>query len=228
VLGRAVGFVRQKADRYGLELPERGQVRKSEMKRFLPSTPVVVEAGAHVGIDTAAMARRWKSSRIHAFEPIPALYQKLVAHTRRYSNVTTYPVALAARSGEVMMNISSGRSDASSSILQPLEHLTIHPDVTFEKSIAVRTITLDEWASEHAVDPDLLWLDAQGAELQILESGVSTLNSVSAIYTEVSIVQNYSGGTLYRDLASWLRVHGFKPVIERIAWADGGNVLFVR
>ena len=228
MLQRALGFLRHQANLRGMELPKKGRVRKREIERFLPSAPVVVEAGAHIGIDTVAMARRWKGCKIHAFEPIPGLYQQLVARVREQDNVRTYQLALATKSGEVMMNVSGGRSDGSSSILQPLEHLTFHPDVTFDETIVVRAITLDEWASEHAVQPDLLWLDAQGAELQILQSGSSTLRWVSAIYTEVSVVHNYSGSALYAELVSWLGEHGFKPVIERIAWADGGNVLFAR
>lgn len=228
MLQRALGFARHRAELYGLELPEKGQVRKGEIERFLPAAPVVVEAGAHVGNDTAAMARRWADGAIHAFEPIPALYRRLVAKVQRYDNVRTYQLALAAASDEVVMHVSGGRSDASSSILRPDKHLTLHPDVTFDHTVTVRAVTLDEWADEHRVEPDLLWLDAQGAELQILQSGTSTLDSVSAIYTEVSLQDNYADGVRYPNLASWLRTHGFKPVIERIAWADGGNVLFAR
>jgi 2-O-methyltransferase len=228
MLQRAMGLVRHQADLNGVELPQRGRVRKREMERFLPSAPVVVEAGAHLGIDTATMARRWTEGSIHAFEPVPALYQQLVAKVRAYDNVHTYRLALAATSGEVVMNVSGGRSDASSSILRPLEHETFHPDVTFDETITVRAVTLDDWANEHQVKPDLLWLDAQGAELQILQAGLSTLSWVSAIYTEVSVVHSYAGGALYPDLASWLGEQGFKPVVERIGWADGGNVLFSR
>lgn len=222
------GRIRHKAELAGFELPEKGRVRKREIARFLPSAPTIVEVGAHIGIDTAAMARRWNAGSIHAFEPVPALYRQLVARVQRHQNVATYQLAMAGTSGELTMNVSGGRSDGSSSLLRPLEHLKFHPDVTFDETVTVPATTLDEWAKEHAIEPDLLWLDAQGAELQILQAAQSTLMSVRAIYTEVSVVQNYAGGALYPELETWLRGHGFRPVIERIAWADGGNVLFVR
>lgn len=44
---------------------------------YLPSAPVIVEAGAHVGSDTQAMARRWRAATIHAFEPVPELFELL-------------------------------------------------------------------------------------------------------------------------------------------------------
>ena len=223
-----MGIVRRQAELCGFELPEKGRVRKRQIERFLPPTPHVVEAGAHIGIDTASMARRWRHGRIYAFEPVPALYRQLLTRVRRFGNVSTYQLALAGTSGELSMNVSSGGSDGSSSLLRPQEHLRFHPNVTFDDVITVQATTLDEWASAHSVKPDLLWLDAQGAELQILRSGTSVLESVAAIYTEVSLVQNYSDGPLYPELASWLSRFGFKPVIERIAWTDGGNVLFSR
>jgi FkbM family methyltransferase len=228
LLQRTLGFLRSQAEDHRLELPRKGQVRKREMKRFLPAAPIVVEVGAHIGVDTSAMARLWREGRIYAFEPIPNLYRQLVDRVRRYDNVRTYQLALGTHSGEVAMNVSSGRSDGSSSLLTPLEHLEFHPDVTFEETITVHATTLDEWTNEHSVKPDLLWLDAQGAELHILQSATSALSSASAIYTEVSIVENYSGGALYPALVSWLGEHGFKPAIECIPWADGGNVLFSR
>jgi FkbM family methyltransferase len=228
VLQQVRGGMRHKAELLGLELPEKGQVRKREIARFLPAAPQVVEVGAHVGLDTQAMARRWPEGAIHAFEPVPALYEQLVARVRGQRNVTTYRLAVAGTSGELIMNLSGGRSDGSSSLLRPLEVRKFHPDVTFEETIAVRATTLDEWAEEHAVEPDMLWLDAQGAELQILQAAQTTLMSVRAIYTEISVAENYADGALYPELTSFLRGHGFRPVIERIAWADGGNVLFAR
>jgi FkbM family methyltransferase len=223
MLQRVIGAARHIGELYRLELPERGQVRKRDIERFLPSAPVVVEVGAHVGTDTAAMARRWRDGEIHAFEPVPALYRRLKAKVRRFDNVRTYQLALAARSAETVMHVSGGRSDASSSILRPDEHLAVHPEVTFDQTITVHAVTLDEWSTDNAVTPDLLWLDAQGAELQILASGTSTLGSVAAIYTEVSIRRNYAGGVLYPELVSWLRGQGFIPAMERIAWADGSH-----
>jgi FkbM family methyltransferase len=228
VLQQVRGRIRHRAELLGLELPEKGQVRKRDIARFLPAAPQVVEVGSHVGLDTEAMACRWPKGTIHAFEPVPALYEQLAARVRRRGNVTTYRLAVAGTSGELTMNLSGGRSDGSSSLLRPLDVRKFHPDVTFEETIAVRSTTLDEWAKQHAVEPDMLWLDAQGAELQILQAAHSTLMSVRAIYTEVSIAENYADGALYPELKSFLRGHGFSPVIERIAWADGGNVLFAR
>jgi precorrin-6B methylase 2 len=53
----------------------------------LPPAPVIVEAGAHVGRDTVRMARVWPEGRIHAFEPLPNVFDTLLRNTKGLSNV---------------------------------------------------------------------------------------------------------------------------------------------
>ena len=190
---------------------------------------MIVEAGAHTGTDTAAMARRWRRAQIHAFEPVPDVYDRLEGRTRQFANVYRYSIALAASAGTEQMYVSGGESDGSSSLLAPDDHLRSHPGVRFDQQISVETSTLDEWSASRGVPTvDLLWLDAQGAELDILRGGQGLLPSVTAIYTEVSILANYKGGVLYPELYEYLLTAGFVAVSVQIAWEDGGNALFVR
>ena len=74
---------------------------------------------------------------------------------------------------------------------------------------------------------DFMWLDLQGMELNVLKSGKSILQTVIAIYTEVSSIEVYKDQTLYTDLKEWLTSNGFS--IEReVVEKGGGNVLFIR
>lgn len=206
-----------------------GVVPKKDIRPFLPENPVIVEAGAHIGSDTVEMAQLWRDATIHAFEPIPDLYRQLVRNTEGSANVHTYPLALGEASGEVTLHISSGRSDASSSVLIPKKHLEVHPDVLFETRITAEAVTLDDWAKKHNIQKiDMLWLDLQGFELQVLQQSQAVLANVSVIYTEVSLIENYEKGALYQNLVAWLDTQDFAAVREEIAWKDGGNVLFVR
>lgn len=206
-----------------------GTISKDAIGKYLPPSPTIVEAGAHVGVDTAEMAALWPSSKIYAFEPVPGIYKQLVANVRPYKNIKAYKLALSNKTGKNKIYVSGGRSDGSSSLLKPKEHLKIHPDVTFNSSVDIETITLEDWMLENKVSKvDFLWLDMQGFELQVLKSCKPLLKHVSAIYTEVNLVENYEKGALYEELKSWLNNQGFEPTIERMPWADGGNVLFIK
>jgi FkbM family methyltransferase len=202
---------------------------KKIIKNFLPDDAVIVEAGAHAGVDTGEFARLFPTGRVYAFEPVPDIFFSLVENKGHLKNVIFFSVALGEKDEEVNMFVSGGRSDGSSSLLAPKDHLIDHPDVLFNENIFVNSITMDTWADLFAIPRvDLLWLDLQGLELNVLKSGQRVLENVRAIYTEVNLKENYEGAALYSDLRSWLEERGFSVELEQIYWEDGGNVLFVR
>ena len=206
-----------------------GEVPKEYIASFLPPNPVILEAGAHIGIDTIEMSKFWPAAKIYAFEPVPDIFKKLKENTKKFKNVKCFDIALSDHSGSAKLFISSGSSDGSSSLLQTKEHLSLHPNVLFKEAIDIKTITLNDWAEMNNIKYiDFLWLDLQGLELHVLKQSENFLNIVKAIMTEVSLIENYAGGVLYTELKEWLNSRGFKVQREEIAWSDGGNVFFVR
>ena len=206
-----------------------GIIPKSYIHSYLPKNPIIVEAGAHIGSDTLEMSRLWQNATIHAFEPVPHLFQLLAHNTEGIANIHIYPLALGETTGKFDIHISSGKSNGSSSLLLPKKHLEIHPDVFFQEKITVQAITLDDWALQHEIKHvDMLWLDLQGYELQVLRNSASILRGVKVIYTEVNLIENYENCALYNDLKIWLQEKGFEVEQEALAWQDAGNVLFIK
>jgi len=213
----------------GIPKINKDRIAKAVLKKFLPSRPVVVDCGAHDGADSVELARILKAE-VHAFEPVPGIFERLKTKTARYPAIHCYEMALSNIDGTQEFHVSEGGSDASSSLLEPQDHLLDHPDTYFKKVIPVRTMTLDHWATAHKISKvDLLWLDMQGFELQMLQASGAILDTVSLIHTEVSLKSTYKGVTLFKDYKSFLESKGFKVLIEAIpqGW-DMGNVLFVR
>ncbi|MGD0338465.1 MAG: FkbM family methyltransferase [Bacteroidota bacterium] len=210
-------------------LTKKGIISKTEIAKFLPSNPIIIEAGAYIGNDTKTMSRQWPDGFIHAFEPVPSIYSKLVRNVRRCNNVRCYPIALAKESGLVQIFISDGESTASSSLLRPKEHLKYHPKTVFQKPQLVESTTLDDWKRRYNIEKvDFLWLDTQGTELEIMKNAPIVMRDVSVIYTEVSLKEMYEGSSLYGELKRWLMAEGFVVKREELPWEDMGNVLFVR
>ena len=206
----------------------KGVIPKKYFKSFLPENPIILEAGAHKGSDTVELAKIWPEGTIHAFEPVPQLYKKLKKHTRNYKNILCYPLALGDTTGLYKMYISTGASDASSSLLPPKDLLSIFPSIYFDDTLQVATLTLDDWAKENnIISIDFFWLDLQGMELKVLKSGSTILKTVKAIYSEVSSIEGYENQDLYLELREWLEKQGF--YVEREAVENGeGNVFFLR
>jgi FkbM family methyltransferase len=223
IFQRAVNFLIR------LKKNETEVIPKRLIATYLPANPTIVEAGAHIGVDTVQMSKRWPQGTIHAFEPIPDLFRQLQSNTAKRNNVCCYPLALGKQTGAATMFVSSGRSDASSSLFPPKAHLAHHPDILFDTKIQVPTITLDQWAAEQGIKKiDFLWLDLQGYELAVLQAATAVLATVQAIYTEVNLEETYAGVALYPELRQWLAAHGFNVIREDLPWQDGGNVFFAK
>jgi len=193
----------------------------------LPSDPVIVEAGAHVGLDTVEMARLWSRGQIHAFEPIPHIYQQLEAQTAKLPNVRTYQTALGAETATADMWLSSGGT-ASSSLLDPKTHLEAFPAIEFRHKIKVDVTTLDDWSqSAHVARVDFLWLDMQGCELAALQHAKRILPSVSAIALEVFLEELYADAPLWPEVQAWIQGQGF-VILRQILGRTYGDALAVR
>ncbi len=205
-------------------------ISKIYIKKFLHGKPVIIDAGAHIGSDSIEMCRFFDNPQIHAFEPVPSIFNSLKHNVRKYKNIKTYQVALSNTTGQQELNISSGGSDASSSLLKPQAHLVDHPEVFFNDIINVETITLDEWAkNNHISKVDFLWLDMQGFELEVLKASQIIFPTISVVHMEVSTKNTYEKAPTYPEIRIWMESKGFKVVKEAIphGW-DMGNVLFVK
>jgi 2-O-methyltransferase len=202
-------------------------IDKREAVSFLPRDPVILEAGAHIGIDTVELARLWPEGTVHAFEPISDLYRQLQRRTKRLPNVRTYQRALGAATGTMSMWVSEG-GDESSSLLVPKDHLEVFPGIGFGDQEDVQVTTIDDWASEEGVKRvDFLWLDMQGHELTALKHASTLLANVRAMILEVFTRELYQGAPLWPEVEEWLIGVGFVVVRENIGPAFG-DVLVAR
>ncbi len=215
-------------EHFGIPTVKGEKISKSILKAYLPRNPIVIDCGAHDGSDSILLYKVLGGS-IHAFEPVPEIYNRLLKNCSKLS-IRCYPVALSNVCGESKLFKSSGTSDASSSLLAPKNHLVDHPTVLFTDSITVGTVTLDQWAHINKIsEVHLLWLDMQGAELQMLQASEVILPTVKVIHTEISIRETYEEVGTYEHLRAFLLLKGFSVVVEAIPnGADMGNVVFAR
>ena len=173
----------------------------------------IVEAGAYDGSDTIEMHKMWPNAQIHSFEPIPALFNRLVRNVKNIKNIHYYQLALSDKTGTSVMYLSEdswGNVNGSSSLLSPKEHLIYSPGALFNKKINVNTITINDWVKFNNVNKiNFMWLDMQGYELHALMQAENILDTVEVIVIEVEFVEAYAGQYLYDDVKIWLEGRGF-------------------
>jgi len=188
---------------------------------FLPQNPTILEAGCHEGQDTILLGKAWPLGHVYAFEPV----KKFVGFTldelkkHKVSNVTVFPFALSATSGEQKFYYNN-QVGAASSLLESSGQDTL---------MTVNSVNLDEWARDNRVNYiDFMWLDMEGSELSVLRSAPAILKTVKVIITEVNFKEFRKGTTQYRDLYNFLTENGFKlfKIWGSPVWQ--GTALFIR
>lgn len=197
----------------------------SLLRRLLPDAPIVVEAGAQLGEDTAWMSEFWPQSKIYSFEPNPPSYAKLCEVAQKCKNVLTEQLALSDKVGEFSFYLAGGAS----SLLRPdqqINNVYFHSDLNHP--ITVKATTLDLWAQSKGIkNVDFLWFDMEGNELHAFKGAPTILKTVKVIYTEVNLQRFWEGCVLYSELTDWLTKQGFEKVWDDIVPNWHGNAVFV-
>jgi FkbM family methyltransferase len=141
------------------------------VQRLLSGDDVFWDVGANVGYFTlvaaTALANR---GQIVAFEPGKNAYERLTENIslNSYQNIQTFPVAVTDREGEAVLHLLGDIADSSASLYQAGD--------TQAGQEVCRTVALDHFLdSEGLRPPDLIKLDAEGAELAVLQGAQGLL-----------------------------------------------------
>lgn len=218
-----------KADHYeGVDLFKgMGRIDPHWLTQFLPYNPVVFEAGACYGADTAKVAKTWPKGRIIAFEPNPhafLLLQKKI-YNDNLTNVEPFNLALNDVNGLTTLYVCYGMQgkdpifEYASSLLLLTKEMEIYCK---GPAVSVPCVTLDDWCAENEIDHiDLLHLELEGLELQALRKSPQILKTVKAIWVKTIRHPHRVGMTHYHELKQFLErsqfvlvSHWYKPEIE--------------
>ena len=134
------------------------------VQRLLTGDDVFWDVGANVGYFTLMAATALKNhGSIVAFEPGQNAYARLTENLalNPYRNIRTFPVAVSDREGEAVLHLAGDIADSSAS-LYPAAGAQAGQEVC-------RTVSLDHLLDSQGLrPPDLIKLDAEGAELAVL------------------------------------------------------------
>lgn len=129
---------------------------------------VFLDIGSYFGFYGLLAAQR--GARVFAFEPVPANFQLLALHRdlNQCDRLQAFQVALSDHEGEVSFALPSGENRGTGRMQMG--------DAQSAQTARVSATTLDRFAESHTLDRlDALKLDVEGAELQVLAGGRSTI-----------------------------------------------------
>jgi FkbM family methyltransferase len=185
----------------------------------------LVEVGANIGATTVLAMRRYGFTHAVAIEPSPRNFSTLklnLAANRLESFVVALPCAVADEEGSrrfVTSSISSGRDK----LMSPGSD---------REAILVECVTLDGLVDRGIIDPSrvgLLWIDAVGAEPEVLQGAARLLEHGVPVVTGVrprppdwqktkasSVARSFAAYTDFRQLR-----HENQPISDLEAWLKG-------
>lgn len=169
-------------------------------------------------------------------EPLPKAFEQLKNAVSRNADYVAVNALCASESGQEKSFFVSEKAGGSSSMLKPTGHLDIHPEVGFENELILRTTTVDEIVKnlrleghEKLVDKlDLLYIDVQGAELDVLKGSEEFLTKAKFVFAEVSHGGLYEGDTSITAIIDFLSERKFKLAFTYINKHGWGDALFIR
>jgi FkbM family methyltransferase len=139
---------------------------------------VVIDIGAHVGLFSIYLAKRWPALKVFAFEPFPANFRNCAENLQINSvtNVVLSPNAITNDSRLLSMATDPHNSGGASAVVKTFESNGIVTDLA--------SMTLDEVFLVHEIGRcKLMKIDCEGMEYEIL-LGARVLDKVEYLAGE--------------------------------------------
>ena len=171
----------------------------------------VLDVGANLGEMSLHLgALVGPGGKVHAFEPYPPAYERLVQHIERnllQSRIDPHALAFSNVPGSLTMSVPDSGADN-----QGVGSIVNHDAGRLPKTVRVEATTLDLFVERHAIGKiDFIKLDIQGAEYFFLEGGRQTLRDQRPeIVMEVSPGDLRPLGKTSRDLLMLVDSLGYR------------------
>jgi len=214
---------------------ETGSLTVHEIRQLVGrDDPVIIEIGANVGQTTLEFLSVMPRARIYCFEPEPRAIAQFKAMVKS-PNVTLIECGVGNQNGTVNFHQSSGSEEYSNwnqsgSIRAPKEVTDVWPKLTFENTIQIPIVRLDDWIKTQNIKRiDFIWADTQGAEGDLIQGGIETLNRARYFYTEFGFQELYDGqislGEIDAHLKNFsvMRVFAMDVLFENMSFKTGGE-----
>ncbi|SNR17698.1 FkbM family methyltransferase [Tenacibaculum jejuense] len=199
-----------------------------ESEKFLTDITGLIHVGANIGQE----CRLYKKYGLDVIwiEPIPEVFQQLKRNIKKFPNQKAIQALLTNKNDETYEFNIANNNGASSSILKLDKHQDLWPEVSYEKTLQLKSITLQKLVADELIDINkyqAIVLDTQGSELLVLQGSIALLKKIKYISTEVANFESYKNCCKLDDMILFMKSNGFIEVYrETFAESDHGEIYY--
>ncbi len=190
----------------------------------------IIDIGSNTGQFAKKMRKFFPDAKIYSFEPIPEVYNELLANFEGDLNFKAFNCGIGDIDGQMTFNLNE-YSDSSSLLKMTEIHKSSFPHTINEKKVQVLVKRLDDILDANKIEtPYLLKLDVQGFEDKVINGGEKITSNSEVIITEVSFYELYENQTLFDGIYKKLKNLGFNylgnyeqlhsPIDHKVLQAD--------
>ena len=172
--------------------------RRLAASGYAPAT--IIDVGAHDGAWTMVARRTFPEASILMVEPLSSKAQTLESLAASLGKTNFANAVLGPTAGQSVTFYEAGTG---SSLHREQSNIEF-------KETTLQTSTLDDVAS-HLDGPIFLKLDVQGAELEVLAGGSTTLERSDLVQLEVALLPYNERGPTFLQVIQYMEKLGFVP-----------------
>lgn len=180
----------------------------------------IVIVGAYDGFEISKMLQTYPNANFYAFEAHPDHFAKLKSNYNNIDRVKCYHLAITEMPGDIYVHPTNIEAAASTLPLKNEADRELNIDASQDPlnqyqisnlpKIKVPANALDNITALAGLDIDMLWIDVQGAELNVLKGATEMLKRTSALFMEVWMTKTlYQGQCLAHEIRDFVAEYGF-------------------
>lgn len=212
---------------FGVDMVIEDFLRLAQWRFSIHSPPrTILDVGCLDGIQSVEFSFAFPEAKIYAFDCNPMPRPIL----QNWPNIQFTQTAISDFDGEASFFSLSPWPGCSSFSQKWVERVIVDaPQTKVDyKEITVPVTRIDTWAKKNEItEIDAVWMDVEGAELQALNGMGDLLQTVKAIYLEVSYKKKFDGQVLFSEIEDFLKHNKFQCVFNFPGLGAGGNAIFL-
>lgn len=191
----------------------------------------LLDIGSCDGYESFLFRQLLPKAAVVAFEANPVLYKKMLANQNLIDGkIEMLPYAVSNKNGTAHFHVPDLNYDDKDVKNPGMGSLLVHENLKIREAVEVQTRRIDGFIlSQHPGARNVaLWIDAEGAEFDVLEGMDGIKDRVVAVHVETARAPMRVGQKVYADLEKLMKSMGFVPVGDNIPETDiWGDVVFV-